>query len=163
MRYLQTISSLSILTGVWMFSCSPIIHNSKRESEQDILSLHHAQRLYHFNKDSLAFVQQIAADFISVNKGKITMPTQQELLSRYHGYFSAVEFIRWDDVNPPILRFSNDRSLAYAVVDKLVVLKYLNHDGQSTEETTHFAWTAIYRKQGRAWKIECVTSTEVPK
>ena len=163
MRNSHTITSLSILAGLWMFACSPIRQSSSRESEKDILGLHNAQRVHHFNKDSLAFVQQIATDFISVNKGKISMPTQQELLSRYHGYFSAVEFIRWDDVNPPILRFSSDQSLAYAVVDKLVVLKYVNHDGQATEETTHFAWTAIYRKQGKSWKIECVTSTEVPK
>lgn len=127
-----------------------------------ISQLHNAQRSHHFNKDSLAFANQLSDNFISVNRGEITKPKKGETISRYHNYFSSVEFHKWDDETEPIIRFSDDGSLAYTIVDKIVVLTYEDGDGQPVEDTTHFAWTAIYKKYGATWKIDCVTSTEVP-
>ena len=131
------------------------------DAERDqILRLHEWQRDYHFNKDSIAFVDQLSTDFVSVNRGAITRPARAATLARYHQYFSAVEFVRWDDLAEPIIRFSDDGSLAYTIVDKLVIVRYAGEDGQVVTDTTHFAWTAIYRKHGGDWAIECVTSTE---
>jgi hypothetical protein len=120
------------------------------------------QREYHFNKDSIAFANQLSENFISVNKGKITTPSKSETRSRYHGYFSAVEFVKWDDVSEPIIRFSDDGSLAYTIVDKIVTITYKDSLGNSVQGETHFAWTAIYKKYHDQWKIDCVTSTERP-
>ena len=125
-----------------------------------ILQLHHAQRDYHFNKDSIAFAQQLSDDFISVNKGKITSPKRAATIARYNGYFSAVTFLKWDDVTEPIIKFSDDASMAYTIVDKIVVVNYENESGEIVEGKTHFAWTAIYKKYGEEWKIDCVSSTE---
>ncbi len=32
-----------------------------------------------------------------------------------------------------------------------------------TQGATHFAWTTIYRKYEDGWKIDCVTSTQIPE
>jgi len=127
-----------------------------------ILELHNAQRAYHFNKDSIAFANQLSDDFISVNRGIISSPKKEETISRYNGYFSAVEFIKWDDVSEPIIKFSDDGSMAYTIVDKIVSLTYKDEEGNTVEGQTHFAWTAIYKKYGEQWKIDCVTSTQKP-
>jgi hypothetical protein len=134
----------------------------KSEEESKILKLHNAQRDYHFNKDSIAFANQFSDNFISVNKGIISSPKKEETISRYNGYFSSVEFIKWDDVSDPIIKFSDDGSMAYTIVDKIVTLTYKDKTGNTVQGNTHFAWTAIYRKYGDQWKIECVTSTEKP-
>jgi hypothetical protein len=132
------------------------------EDRKRILELHNEQRAYHFNKDSIAFVNQLSVDFISVNKGIISRPKREETIFRYNQYFSSVEFIRWDDETEPIIEFSDDGSMAYTIVDKIVVLTYKDEKGKKIEDKTHFAWTAIYKKHGGEWKIDCLTSTERP-
>ncbi|MEM9548974.1 MAG: nuclear transport factor 2 family protein [Bacteroidota bacterium] len=128
-------------------------------AKQEILELHRLQRDYHFNKDSIAFANQLSDDFISVNKGVVSTPKRSETIARYNNYFSSVEFLEWDDVSEPIIRFSEDGTLAYTIVDKIVKVKYESENGEPQEGETHFAWTAIYRKIGKEWKIENVTST----
>ncbi len=133
------------------------------EAERDkILQLHKLQRDNHFNKDSISFASNLSENFISVNKGEITHPKKKEIIARYHNYFSSVEFVKWDDVTDPIIRFSEDGKLAYSIVDKIVKITYEGENGDLIDDETHYAWTAIYKKYGDEWKIDCVTSTEKP-
>lgn len=132
---------------------------SIEEEKKNILAQHNAQRGFHFEKDSIAFANQLSDHFISVNKGIISKPKKEATISRYHGYFSSVEFVKWDDVTPPIIKFSDDGSMAYTIVDKIVTVTYKDKEGNTQTGETHFAWTAIYKKYGDEWKIEAVTST----
>lgn len=133
------------------------------EAERDkILQLHKLQRDNHFNKDSISFASHLSENFISVNKGEITRPKKKDMISRYHNYFSSVEFVKWDDVTDPIIRFSEDGKLAYSIVDKIVKITYKDEKGDLIDDETHYAWTAIYKKYGDEWKVDCVTSTERP-
>ena len=52
--------------------------------------------------------------------------------------------------------------MAYTIVDKIVTVNYEGEDGATIVDSTHFAWTAIYRKYGTEWKIDCVSSTNKP-
>ena len=130
--------------------------------KEKILEMHHAQRDYHFEKDSVAFANQLSNDFISVNRGIIAKPKREETMARYNRYFSSVEFVKWDDVSEPIVRFSDDGSMAYTIVDKIVKIKYKDENGEMVEGETHFAWTTIFKKHGDEWKIDNVTSTNKP-
>ena len=142
------------------FSCNKRKEVDISENRMQILQLHNKQRDYHFNKDSIAFANHLSDNFISVNKGIISSPEKEETISRYNKYFSSVEFVKWDDETEPIIKFSDDGSMAYTIVDKIVVVTYENEDGKKVEGKTHFAWTAIYKKYGDEWKIDCVTSTD---
>lgn len=144
------------------FACNTNKEVDFKIEKEAILKLHHAQRDYHFNKDSIAFANQLSENFISVNKGKISTPKQSETISRYHGYFSSVEFLKWDNVSDPIIKFSDDGSMAYTIVDKIVAVTRKDEAGNTIEDRTHFAWTAIYKKYEDGWKIDCVTSTNKP-
>ncbi|CAM1341647.1 nuclear transport factor 2 family protein [Tenacibaculum amylolyticum] len=141
-------------------SCVKQPQFDKEKETKEILKLHNLQRDYHFNKDSISFANQLSKNFISVNKGVVSQPKKSETISRYNGYFSSVEFIKWDDVTEPIIRFSEDGTLAYTIVDKIVKVARKNETGETIEGETHFVWTAIYKKYGNEWKIDCVTSTE---
>ena len=140
-------------------SCNEKVEFNLEEETEKILNLHHAQRDYHFGKDSISFANQLSDNFISVNRGKITRPDRQSTISRYHNYFSSVEFIKWDDVSEPVVRFSEDGSLAYTIVEKVVKVSYEDENGMMVDSETLFAWTAIYKKYLDEWKIDCVTST----
>lgn len=157
--------TLILLTLFFLMTCNESKQEKKvnlAEEKAKILKLHHLQRDYHFNKDSVAFANQLSENFISVNRGQITRPQKQETIVRYNNYFSSVEFQKWDDVSEPIIRFSDDGKMAYTIVDKIVKVDYEDENGNRVEGETHFAWTAIYKKYGEEWKIDCVTSTEVP-
>ena len=135
---------------------------SLADEKEKILKMHHAQRGFHFEKDSINFANQLSDDFISVNRGIISKPKREETISRYNGYFSSVEFVKWDDVSEPIVKFSDDGRMAYTIVDKVVEVNFKDENGKLQLGKTHFAWTAIYRKYGDQWKIDAVTSTNKP-
>lgn len=161
MKKINTYIGLLLFTTLAM-SCDKASNLNLEMDKEQILKMHNAQRDFHFNKDSIAFANQFNDNFISINKGLVTYPQKKETISRYHNYFSSVEFLEWDDVKEPIIRFSEDGSLAYTVVDKIVKVTYKNENGKTIEGETHFAWNAIYRKQNNEWRIECVTSTNKP-
>ena len=50
-------------------------------------------------------------------------------------------------------------SLAYAIVQKQVILSYADSPGKKLIDTTDYAWATIYRKKVGEWKAECNVST----
>ena len=161
MKTLATIS-LKTLALFIFFSCQQkqIINVDKLEKE--ILEVHNLSRKYHVEKMVNGFVSQQSENLMTVNKGNIAKPTKEGVTKRITNYFNNVEFEKWDDVNPPIIRFSSDYSMAYTLVDKVVVLTYLNENNIRMRESTKFAWVAIYTKQNGEWKVDCVASTNKP-
>lgn len=153
---------LCLAIGLIISSCNTKQPVNLEAEKAQILKMHHAQRDYHFNKDSIAFANQLSDDFISVNRGIISKPTKSETISRYNGYFSSVEFLKWDDLSDPVIKFSDDGTMAYCIVDKIVAITTKDENGQDIKSETHFAWTAIFRKHNNEWKIESVTSTNKP-
>lgn len=151
---------LFILLAVFLISCTNQNEFDKDKETKAILELHNLQRDYHFNKDSISFANQHSKNFISINRGKITTPKKDETIKRYHNYFSSVEFVKWDDVTEPIIRFANKGTLAYTIVDKIVETISTDENGNKNNSATHFAWTTIYKKYDNEWKIDCVTSTQ---
>ena len=133
------------------------------KEKQQLLQLHQAQQTAHLQKNAEQFVRQFADKMLLVNRGKITTSDRASALQKFQHYFDAVEFKRWEDLSPPQITFSDDASLAYIVVDKSVVLTTRNDKNELLEESTHFAWVSICRKQADgSWKIVCNVSTNEP-
>lgn len=156
---LHRIITIGLLTAC-LWSCTPNqVPFDQAAAEKEILKLHQAQRDYHFQKDSVAFAQQMGLDYISVNRGQITRPSRADNIKRYNNYFSAVEFVKWDDVTPPVIRFSADGTMAYTVVDKEVIVEYKISETETVLDSGYYAWVAIYKKQAEGWELDCVAST----
>lgn len=155
--------SLVCCIALLIFSCG----NQQPSNEADqkkLLAIHEDSRKAHFGADAKAMVDQMTEDMISVNAGKIHRPDRERDIEGFQSYFNSVKFKKWDDVKPPEVRFSEDHSLAYMVVDKLVVLEAKDSVGKQFEETTHYAWVSIYRKQPDGnYKLECIASTNEPE
>ena len=96
---------------------------------------------------------------LSVNKGKLSVDTPEENRERIGKYFGRVEFIKWDDVVEPIIRFSDDGSLCYAIIQKQVIVSSPDSLGKKLQDTTDYAWASVYRKQKNELKVECNVST----
>ena len=129
-----------------------------------LMAVHKEQQNAHLNKNAQQFVDQFADSMLSVNRGKILITTKDYALKHFSNYFANVEFKKWEDINPPIIEFSSDASMAYITVDKKVILTYKNEENKDIEETTHYAWVSIFKKQAKGeWKIVCNVSTNEDK
>lgn len=136
--------------------------NSKADLEKEkksILAMLQTERKAHFDRNVDLFIGEFSDSMLSVNKGVVMTATPAERRKRIQGYFNSVQFIKWDDTAEPIIRFSDDRSLAYAIVQKDVIVTYPDSTGKAFNDTAHYAWTSIYRKQKGEWKVECNIST----
>lgn len=141
-------------------ACSPKVD---LEAERNaILEIQKEQRDFHFNKRAEDFVARFTDEFMSVNRGKISQPTKEASLKRFEGYFGSVEFEKWDDLQPPVIRISEDATMAYAIVNKEVVIKYQNDSSQWVRGRTEFSWLAVYKKTAEGWKVDAVASTNLP-
>jgi hypothetical protein len=151
---------LYAITILIVFSCqAPSEAPDLDAARAKILELHDAQRDYHFEKRASESADLLSEEMISVNRGEISSPTREENETRFGEYFASVEFVEWDDQTDPVIRFSDDGTMAYTVVDKKVTIRTADQQGQTVQQTTEFAWVAIYRKKGDSWEIECVAST----
>lgn len=142
-----------------LVSCSLKKVNLSKE-EKAIRNLLQQERKAHFEKNVDLFVSEFADSMVSVNKGKVTKLSVEQNKKRIEPYFSSVEFIKWDDVEEPIIQFSDDGTLAYAIIQKQVILSYPDSSGKKFIDTTNYAWASIYRKQKGEWKVECNISTD---
>ena len=136
--------------------------NSKPGLEKErktIVTMLQTERKAHFDRNVELFMSEFADSMLSVNKGIVSSLTKDEHKERIGKYFGSVQFIKWDDTVEPIIRFSDDGSLAYAIVQKDVILTYPDRTGKAFYDTTHYAWSSIYRKQKGEWKVECNIST----
>jgi len=129
------------------------------KEEKAILRLLQQERKAHFDRDAELFMSEFADSMLSVNKGKVTVSTPAENKRRISNYFNSVKFIKWDDVADPVIRLSRDGTLAYAVVQKLVIVQYPDSSGKEQADTTDYAWVSIYRKEKGEWKVEANIST----
>ena len=94
---------------------------------------------------------------MEVNRGLIKKPSYSNSRKRFQSYFDAVDFIKWDDVSPPIFSFSDDGTMATSIVDKLVINK--NKQEGNRLDTTHYAWLAVYKKINGKWRMHRMGST----
>jgi hypothetical protein len=150
---------IALLFSATLFALSCHQKPDLATEEKAIRSILATERKAHFDRNVDLFISEFADSMLSVNKGKVTIATPGENRKRIEPYFNSVTFIKWDDVAEPIIRLSDDGSLAYAVVQKEVILTYPDSLGKAFYDTTHYAWTSIYRKQKGEWKVEANIST----
>lgn len=136
---------------------------TKVASMTEILAVHNSARAAHFNRDAKLLVSTFADGFADVRNGAVERPDRDQSVSRFEAYFRNSTFIEWDDVEPPVIRVSDDSTLAYTIVRKRVKLKTRDSAGAEVEETDVFSWIATYRKIRGAWKLTAIASTRAPK
>lgn len=151
-------NKLTLITFL-LSSCNSISTPGFEKEKKEILQLEAKQRGYHFTKNVKAFTDLFSEDFLSINKGTITKPSRKNSYEMFDQYFKSSEFVKWNDNKAPVIRFSNDGSVAYVAVDKVVIVKMLNGNRKGMMDTTNFAWLTVYKKFKNKWKIDCVTST----
>lgn len=150
MKYFLILFSLLAIAQ----SCSD--HFDLEAEKKAILTIHDEQRKAHMEKNISLLLRDSLTDYIEVNRGVVRKPTYAESFKRFKSYFDAVDFIKWDDITPPIISFSEDGTMATSIVDKLVITR---SKSENRFDTTHYAWLAVFKKIDGKWQMHRMGST----
>lgn len=146
-----------------LFSCSPVKRINIDDVRKEILDLNAKQRDYHFFKNAKGISDLSSTDFLLVDNGVVSQPKREDQFKMFDAYFKPVEFIKWDDIKEPVIRFSKDATVAYVAVEKEVIIKGFNKTNREVTDTSHFAWISIYKRGKNGWELDAIASTRKAK
>ncbi|HNB71933.1 MAG TPA: nuclear transport factor 2 family protein [Acidobacteriota bacterium] len=116
-----------------------------------LLQVHKKDRQAHFETDARKLMEHAADDFIAVSNGTIQRSTRAEVLKTFEAYFQNAKYFEWDDLEPPIVRVSNDASLAWMIVRTRVRRTQKQADGSDKERSFVYAGIMTYEKKKGKW------------
>jgi hypothetical protein len=79
----------------------------------------------------------------------------------FTGYFRDAKYYEWDDVEEPIIRISNDASMAWMITRTRVRRVQKKADGAEQEEKFVYAGIMTYEKRDGRWvRVANVSTAE---
>jgi hypothetical protein len=136
-------------------NCEP----TEEELKQQILDIHKELINAHFRKDLDFFTRGISEDFVSVSNGEINKPTPEEITANYKNYITNTTFSEYRDLQEPIVGFSKDGSIAWAIVKVKVKGERKLEDGTNRDVDFICAWLTLYEKTNTGWDVLAEVST----
>ena len=157
--------SFSIVALLFVSACQPggTVDSAAREAELESLrAILESDRQAHLETDARRLVSNLADTLIDVSRGEIMPESRADVEESFASYLEGAEYYAWDDLVPPIIRMSDDLSMAW--VARKVRVERDAPDGQGGMRRTAFvsAWLATYEKRAGAWKMTAVASTFAP-
>jgi len=125
-----------------------------------LLESHRKDRRAHYEKDVDLLLTGGASEFISVSNGEIQRSTLDEQRAFFMDYFTGAKYYEGDDLEPPIIRVSNDASIAWMIV-RIKVRRTTRQENSDEERETQFIYAGImtYEKQAGKWRRTANVST----
>lgn len=114
--------------------------------KKELVNLHKKEIEAYFTKDVDFLLKNISSDFMSVNSGKITFPSLEEMRESFTQYLDNTEFMKYVDLCDPIIGFSGDGSIAWSTVQVQV-------EGKTPDDDIAFscAWITLYKRIEKSW------------
>jgi hypothetical protein len=118
-------------------TAQPSAHLEKEKAE--LLRLHKSDREAHFKTDVDGLLEHAPEEFIAVSRGKISRSSKADTRKFFTGYFRDAKYYEWDDLEEPIVRISNDGSMAWMIVRTGIRRVQKNAAGEEKEEKAVYA------------------------
>jgi hypothetical protein len=131
------------------------------KEKAELLRIHKSDREAHFKTDVDALLENSPEEFISVGRGKINRSSKDDARKMFTGYFRDAKYYEWDDVEEPIVRISNDASMAWMINRTRVRRVQKKPDGAEQEEKFVYAGIMTYEKRDGRWvRVANVSTAE---
>jgi len=111
-----------------------------------LLELHASVRRAHFETDAARLVANDAEEWVNIRDGTITRCRREDVADFFRTYFEGATYHEWDDVEPPIVRVSDDGTLAWMIVHVRV-----RRTKGDRELRFDYAGIETYEKRGGRW------------
>jgi hypothetical protein len=131
------------------------------KEKAELLRIHKSDREAHFKTDVEGLLETSPEEFISVGRGKINRSSKEDARKMFTGYFRDAKYYEWDDVEVPIIRISNDASMAWMITRTRVRRVQKKADGAEQEEKFVYAGIMTYEKRDGRWvRVANVSTVE---
>ena len=134
---------------------SPDLEKDKAE----ILALHRAAIQAHLEKNVEFFVQDVSDNYVSVSRGEITHPTEEETRVRFTNYLHNTTFAEYQDLQDPIIHVSSDGTMAWSIVQVRIRGTRKMTDQSEVDFDTVSAWIMVYENVNGRWVRTANVST----
>ncbi len=128
----------------------------------ELLRIHEVHHEAHLQRRADLLVATFADSFRSISRGTVEAPTAAMSRARFQAYFDRSTFLAWDDLVPPAVRISPDGHMAYVIVQKEVRVRAADTTADPAVAHTTYAWLEVYEKEGGAWQLVAIASTDRP-
>jgi hypothetical protein len=127
---------------------SPDLEKEKAE----LLRFHKSDREAHFKTDAeMLLANSPDGEFISVSRGKITRKSKDDARKFFTEYFRDAKYCEWDNVEDPIVRVSNDGTMAWMITRISIRRVQKNAAGEEKEQKAVYAGIMTYEKRDGRW------------
>jgi hypothetical protein len=116
----------------------------------DLLALHEKVMQAHRVTDIDMLMEDAAADYIVVNRGEVLYPSLEERKLRLGEYFAITQFDKYEDSIPPVVKVSDDGSLAWLIA-RVSVSGVQDISGNSHSIEFVSAWIELYENRNGQW------------
>jgi hypothetical protein len=135
----------------------------RADEVEQLLKIHESDRRAHFETSANRIMEHATDEFISVSNGRVQQTTRAENLKFFEEYFKGAKYYEWDDLEPPIVRVSNDASMAWMIVRTRVRRVQTQSGGEAMERRFVYAGIMAYEKNGGRWVRVANVSTFEPQ
>ena len=125
---------------------------SGREADREALLRRHALgREAHFRTDPDLLLEGGSEEFVSVSGGKISRVTPAGQRKFFGEYFKDATYHEWDDLEPPIVKVSDDGTMAWVITRTKVRRAQKDASGAAKEGGFVYAGIMLYEKRDGQW------------
>lgn len=133
------------------------------KEKSELLRLHKSDREAHFATDVEMLQRNSPEEFITVSGGNIYRIKKSEERKQFAEYFRGAKYQEWDDLEEPIIRVSNDGSMAWMITRLRVRRTQKSTAGVEKEEKFTYAGIMTYEKRNGKWIRVANVSTFTPR
>ena len=128
----------------------------------EILALHQGFIDAHLSEDASSLAAPIPQDYLFVSNGDVERLNAEDVRESLQSYFDATTFSHYADTNEPIIGFSKDGTLAWAIVQVRVAGSRHREPEADHGFDTQWAWITLYERQNDQWSRIADVSTNRP-
>jgi hypothetical protein len=90
-------------------------------------------------------------EFVSANRGQITLPSLEERRARFQQYLGTTRFTEYIDLVPPVVRVSKDGSLGWVIVQVRAAGVQTIQNRGAQPLAFESAWIELYERHEGKW------------
>jgi ketosteroid isomerase-like protein len=146
-----------MLVGVVFASQSPIA--IPKDATARILRMHELDREAHLRGDAEDIASRLSDRIVVVSEGNITTESKEKMHERFVTTFRRTKHSAWEDVETPVVRVSQDGTMAWGVFN--VRSRYLETaaDGKQKSVDVIMSWLCTYEIREGHWLMTGVATT----
>lgn len=153
-----------LLGSIFVFSVLSVAGQVRVDLEKEkaeLLRIHRSDREAHFKTNPELLLQRSPDEMISVNQGKIERAKKEDRQKIFAEYFKGAKYLEWDDLEEPIIRISNDGSMAWMITRLKVRRTQADSNGKEQETKFVYAGIMTYERRSGEWiKVANVSTFE---